>query len=140
MLIVESEMQEAERLRKVLENEGHRVSVAFNCQDAFYMLKSEKFHFVIIAADWPDESGLELLRHIRLDRSLRRSVVVIMHTAPTDAQLASCFKYCSDVNLIKPIKQDDLIAVVRRIATATQEWWDQDRSIYWTSQWDAEKT
>jgi DNA-binding response OmpR family regulator len=139
MLIVESYMPEAERLRTTLEAEGHRISMAFNSHDALHMLKSEKFHFVIVAADWPDETGLQLLRHIRLNRSTRQSVVVVVHTAPTDEQLASCFKYCSDVNLIKPIKQDDLIAFVRRIARATPESWDEDRTVYWNSQWDAER-
>ena len=99
-------------LQVQLEQEGYEVAVAASGQQTLSILQLQPFDLVITDLKMPGMSGLELLRHARLQYP---QTIIIMLTAfgtvetAVEAMKAGAYDY-----LTKPVHPDEMSVVVRR--------------------------
>ena len=86
ILIVDDEPGVRSILREILERQGHEVSGAANVGQARDALARHDFELVLCDINMPDESGLELLAHIR---PMMPSVAVVMISVIADPEVAA---------------------------------------------------
>jgi two-component system sensor histidine kinase and response regulator WspE len=78
VLVVDDSITVREVERQILRNEGFEVTVAIDGQEGWNTVRSEAFDLVISDVDMPRMDGLELVRLIRGDASLRHLPVIIV--------------------------------------------------------------
>jgi two-component system, chemotaxis family, sensor histidine kinase and response regulator WspE len=78
VLVVDDSITVREVERQILRNQGYDVTVAVDGQDGWNMVRSEMFDLVISDVDMPRMNGLELVRLIRGEVSLRNMPVIIV--------------------------------------------------------------
>jgi DNA-binding response OmpR family regulator len=121
LLIVEDDPEMLDLLRKVLEKDGYRVSLAADGHDAALRLAADPVDLVITDLILPRGSGLELLRTIRQGSP---DLPVIIVTAFGDWHTYSrALELGAAAFISKPLKLAELTAAVhaalaRRGATA----------------------
>ena len=80
VLIVDDESQLVEAYKKQLEKEKMQVFTAFCGQEALGLVKKETIDVIVLDIKLPGMSGIDLLRDVKLDESLR-SIPVVMFTS-----------------------------------------------------------
>ena len=93
---------------------GYRVLEASAGQEAMEMLQKHQVALLLMESDMPDMSGLDMLRslHVRGDE-----VSTIMITEKLDSNLvAECMQHGLSEFIIKPIKSEELIKKVEKVA------------------------
>jgi response regulator RpfG family c-di-GMP phosphodiesterase len=85
ILIVEDSKTQAEMLRRVLAEEGYRVSVGYDGAEGLQLTQSLRPDLVISDITMPVIDGFELCRRIRTDPSIRTMPVILL-TAMCDVQ------------------------------------------------------
>ncbi len=85
ILIVEDSKTQAEMLRRVLAEEGYRVSVGHDGAEGLQLTQSLRPDLVISDITMPEMDGFEICRRIRSDPSIRNMPVILL-TAMCDVQ------------------------------------------------------
>ena len=98
-------------LNRILSDENFQVGTASECREASELLRERSFDVIITDLRMPDEDGLTLLQQIR---TTGNDVPVIILTAygEVDTYLAAMNAGATEY-LSKPIKSDELLAIVR---------------------------
>ncbi len=110
LLIVEDDLEMRDLLRKVLEKEGFRVSLAGNGQEAVCLLSRNQFDLVVTDLLMPDNGGLQLLGTIRGSKPL---LPVIIITAFGDWRSYSrALELGAAAFISKPLKMAELITAI----------------------------
>jgi len=122
LLIVEDEPEMRDLLRKVLEKEGYRVSVACDGREAFALLLRESFDLVVTDMLMPRDGGLELLAAIQRSR-LALPVIIVTAFGDWDSY-SRALDLGAAAFINKPLRMSELIAAVhtalsKRSATAS---------------------
>jgi DNA-binding NtrC family response regulator len=122
LLIVEDEPEMRDLLRKVLEKEGYRVSVAGDGREAFALLLREGFDLVVTDMLMPRDGGLELLASIQRSR-LALPVIIVTAFGDWDSY-SRALDLGAAAFINKPLRMSELIAAVhtalsKRNATAS---------------------
>jgi two-component system sensor histidine kinase and response regulator WspE len=78
VLVVDDSITVREVERQILRNQGYDVTVAVDGQEGWNIVRSEVFDLVISDVDMPRMNGLELVRMIRNEVSLRNLPVIIV--------------------------------------------------------------
>ncbi|MEW5734123.1 MAG: hybrid sensor histidine kinase/response regulator [Thermodesulfobacteriota bacterium] len=78
LLVVDDSLTVRETERRLLSSRGYEVSVAVDGVDGLNAVKSSRYDLVITDVDMPRMDGIELVRAIRADPSLRGMPIVIM--------------------------------------------------------------
>jgi DNA-binding NtrC family response regulator len=122
LLIVEDEPEMRDLLRKVLEKEGYRVSVAGDGREAFTLLLREGFDLVVTDMLMPRDGGLELLAAIQRSR-LALPVIIVTAFGDWDSY-SRALDLGAAAFINKPLRMSELIAAVhtalsKRSATAS---------------------
>ena len=111
LLIVEDDQEMRDLLRKVLEKEGYRVSVAGDGAEALSLLDGETFDLVVTDMLMPVKNGLDLLHDVHRSRP---SLPVIMVTAFGDwASYARAVEEGAAAFIKKPLRMAELVAAVQ---------------------------
>ncbi|MGB3545150.1 hybrid sensor histidine kinase/response regulator [Rubrivirga sp.] len=114
ILVVDDEMMVRTVTTKLLRLRGHTVESADGGPAALEVLgDDDAFDIVITDLSMPDMSGRELAAAIRLRHP---GLPVLLLTGDTDAESADV-----DAVVKKPFELDDLVAVVRRVASGAPE-------------------
>ena len=112
ILVVDDDPSLRRVLQVQLEQEGYEVAVTASAQQTLSVLQLRQFDLVITDLKMPGMSGLELLKHARLQYP---NTIIIMLTAfgtvdtAVEAMKAGAYDY-----LTKPVHQDEMSVVVRR--------------------------
>ena len=110
LLIVEDDPEMRDLLRKVLEKEGYRVSVAADSHEASASLSRIAFDLVVTDMLMPDDGGLELLQGIR---KTHPTLPVIIITAFGDwGSYSRALELGAAAFISKPLKLAELIGVI----------------------------
>ncbi len=111
LLLVEDDTRLAETLKKGLEAEQYRVSLAKTGEEAFFLLNSETFDLVLL--DWmlPGKSGIEILRVVR-EKGIRIPVIVLTARDGIEDRVEGLDAGADDY-LVKPVAFAELVARVR---------------------------
>jgi two-component system sensor histidine kinase and response regulator WspE len=78
VLVVDDSITVREVERQLLRNHGYDVAVAVDGQEGWNAVRSERFDLVISDVDMPRMNGLELVRALRADPTLRELPVIIV--------------------------------------------------------------
>jgi DNA-binding NtrC family response regulator len=110
LLVVEDDPEMRDLLRKVLEKEGCRVSVAGDGRAATASLSRHPFDLVVTDMLMPDDGGLELLQDIRKSQP---TLPVIIITAFGDwGTYSRALELGAAAFISKPLKMAELIAAI----------------------------
>jgi two-component system response regulator VicR len=113
ILVVDDESVLVKGIKFNLENEGYKVSVAYDGEEALEVFKKDKFDIVILDLMLPKIDGLEVCRIIRESSN----VPIIMLTAKSeDTDKLIGFEYGADDYLTKPFNILELKARIRAIS------------------------
>jgi two-component system sensor histidine kinase and response regulator WspE len=78
VLVVDDSLTVRELQRKLLEHHGYQVDVAVDGMDGWNALRQTRFDLVVSDVDMPRLDGIELVRRIRQDPSLKALPVMIL--------------------------------------------------------------
>ncbi|HWB98444.1 MAG TPA: response regulator, partial [Bryobacteraceae bacterium] len=105
---------------RLLERDGHRVTLARNGKEALSLFRGQSFDLIVMDVDMPDMDGLETTAAIRASEKSNGSHVPILamtaHAMKGDEQ--RCLAAGMDSYVAKPIRPEDLM---KRIATLVQQ-------------------
>lgn len=110
LLIVEDDPEMLDLLRKVLEKEGYRVSLAADSHEATAWLSKIPFDLVVTDMVMPDNGGLELLQNIR---GSQPALPVIIITAFGDwGTYSRALELGAAAFISKPLKMAELTTAI----------------------------
>lgn len=124
ILVVDDEKLLVKGLRKSLEQEGFKVSVAYDGQEAWDKFNNDTFEFIILDLMLPKIDGISLFRMIRKESD----IPIIMLTAK-DSEIDKILglELGADDYITKPFNTRELIARIRTIIRRTDKKKDKDK-------------
>jgi two-component system phosphate regulon response regulator OmpR len=118
LLVVDDDQRLRDLLRRFLEREGFRVTVAGDATEARHMLRLMAFDLIVLDVMMPGESGLALTEAIRRERDV--PVVLLTARGAPEDRIAG-FERGADDYLGKPFEPRELAlrirTILRRLAT-----------------------
>lgn len=119
ILLVEDDRKIRLYIAKFLRRLGHQVAEHANGKEALDAYHAEEFALVLSDVNMPGMSGIELLRSIK-KRSEVSQAAVALFTGYNDIDSAiEALRLGAVDYLLKPISTEDLVAVVKKVADAT---------------------
>jgi DNA-binding response OmpR family regulator len=110
LLIAEDEPEMRDLLRKVLEKEGYRVSVAADGREALALILRESFDLIVTDMLMPYDGGLELLAAVRRSH-LALPVIIVTAFGDWDTY-SRALELGAAAFINKPLRMSELIAAV----------------------------
>lgn len=121
ILVVDDEEEIRTMLSRHLRYQGFEVTLAENGVEALKRLAEKKTDIVISDILMPEMTGVELLKKIRLDFPMTRSIMITGHVT-LDHALA-CIRYGADACVFKPITDMTLLDNAVRDSVARIKYW-----------------
>jgi DNA-binding NtrC family response regulator len=116
LLIVEDDSEMRDLLRKVLQKEGYRVSLAADGHEATTAVGRIPFDLIVTDMLMPDDGGLELLQHIH---ETQPTLPVIIITAFGDwGSYSRALELGAAAFISKPLKMAELIGAIHSALAA----------------------
>ncbi|QXM25855.1 response regulator transcription factor [Elioraea tepida] len=112
LLVVDDDSRLRDLLRRFLEREGFRVTVAPDAVEARRLLKAMQFDLIVLDVMLPGESGLELTEAVRRERDI--PVVLLTARGAPEDRIAG-FERGADDYLAKPFEPRELLLRIRTI-------------------------
>jgi signal transduction histidine kinase/CheY-like chemotaxis protein len=109
-------------LATLLERAGHRVTVAVDGLQAIETFRASSFDIVLLDVQMPEYSGLEVVAMIRdlEKKSGKRTPVIALTAHAMSGDRQRCLEAGMDDYLSKPIRRDELFAVLNRFQAENQ--------------------
>jgi CheY-like chemotaxis protein len=96
-------------IRRMLERDGHAVTVAANGLDALRLLETERYDLIFMDVQMPEMDGIEATRRIREQEPHGvRTPVVALTAGAMQSDRADCLAAGMDAYLSKPIRVEEL--------------------------------
>ena len=111
ILVVEDDADTARMMARLLNSSGYPTMTAGSVAEARQLCDEHRFDLLITDLSLPDGSGTDLLRHD--ENCFGKGIIVSGHDEERHESLGMTAGY-SDY-LLKPIRFDDLLDVVRRV-------------------------
>ena len=118
ILVVDDDPDLVESVSMKLENEGFRVTKAYDGVEAWDRIKEEKPQMLILDVMMPRKNGYELCDEIKKDDQFK-DITVLLLTAVADAVPSTTYTHMdgkttlADDFIPKPIDMDKLMDIVR---------------------------
>jgi CheY-like chemotaxis protein len=118
ILVIDDERITQKLLTVHFQKLGFTVMVATTVQEAFELLRTERFD--LITCDWmmPEVNGLEFLECIQKDAELQTIPVVMVSAASEEDELSQAFALGAAGIVRKPFSASDLKAMLENILGA----------------------
>ena len=119
LLIAEDNHVNRELVVQVLKKDGYSIEVAASGQKALELLQApSRFDIVLMDVRMPELSGIEVTRGIReRERSTQAHIPIIALTAHSmNEDRLRCFEAGMDDYISKPIRPDELVDTIERVA------------------------
>ncbi|MFK7779508.1 MAG: response regulator [Gimesia sp.] len=120
VLVVEDEEDTAFFIKKLLEENSYRVTIAKDGGQAHSVFSMHKPDFVILDLIIPHESGFEICERMKQEESRVPILIVTAIDAPESRQLAS--RVGADGYLLKPFQPAELLELIKEISN---DLWEQ---------------
>jgi two-component system sensor histidine kinase/response regulator len=123
ILLAEDNMINQKLAVKMLEKKGHRVVIAENGQKAVEALEAQPFDLVLMDVQMPEVDGIEATQIIRnQERQNGGHVPIVAMTAHAMKEnKEQCLAAGMDDYLSKPIRPEELLAVIQRLVHVSQD-------------------
>jgi CheY-like chemotaxis protein len=117
ILVVEDNAVNRKVVTRLLERQGHRITIATNGVEALHALETFHWGFDLVLMDvqMPEMDGLEATTELRKRERIRgtfRMPVVALTAHALERDRERCFAAGVDAYLSKPIRMDDLTNVI----------------------------
>ena len=114
ILMAEDNTINQKLLLKSLKYYGYESDVAVNGLDALYKIKQKTYDLIFMDVQMPMMDGLEATVQIKKDTSITTPIIVAMTANALDGDKEMCFDAGMDDYVSKPIKVDNLEAVLTK--------------------------
>jgi DNA-binding response OmpR family regulator len=114
-LVCEDDIACLRIIQKKLESENLIVFTATDGAEGLRKLREFEFDVVITDIHMPFHSGDELVSYIRKDQK-KDTPIIMLSVDGEEEIIAMAFKQGVDAFITKPVRPDDLIKAVRRVA------------------------
>jgi len=114
VLVVDDKLSIVTAWKRVLQLEGYRVVTASNGREGLVAANEEKPDLIITDRSMPIMDGVELCRHLKLEREFARIPVILTSADPLDPGDIAVW----DEFWLKPVSIEMLIASVQRLLDA----------------------
>lgn len=118
VVIVEDEQHIVESLSFVLEREGFEVASEVDGEAGLKLLRAQRPDVLVLDLMLPRMSGFEVLKALRADAALKDLPVVILTAKGRGHDRRMAEELGADAFMTKPFANTDVVAEVRRLATA----------------------
>jgi serine phosphatase RsbU (regulator of sigma subunit) len=105
VLIVDDNADNRDLLARILTKQGHTFSMATNGQEALAMLAAAHFDLVLLDIMMPVLNGIETLRRIAKDGSIRHIPVIVVSAIDDVENVVSCIELGAEDYLFKPVNK-----------------------------------
>lgn len=119
ILIVDDQQIVRDSLSDWFKQAGYPVTTASTAEEALEILEKHDFGIVIADIRLPGETGLSILKEVRVKRPWIKSIVITAYPSPESAALAR--KLGAIEYLAKPVSPDDLEKLVSEALSSTSE-------------------
>jgi CheY-like chemotaxis protein len=111
IIVVDDNRWVRETLPALLDDEGYRVEVAVDGEDAFKRICREAVDLVLTDVSMPDVDGIELIRLMRTDPFFR-SVPIVAMTAYGGRRMEDARAAGADACFEKPLQHEVLLTTI----------------------------
>lgn len=116
VLVAEDQSTNQFVFRRILETQGHKISMVDDGQQALDILGVEKFDVAIVDLNMPNVNGIEVIKMYKYMEPDSRMPFVII-TATTSQEVLNECTEVADAVLVKPIEKQQLLDVLQKIAS-----------------------
>lgn len=122
ILLVEDSRANQRVALAILNEHGHRVTVAENGRQALAILDEDDFDIVLMDVQMPEMDGYEATAEIRRQeqQTQRHQTILAMTAHAVSGDRERCLAAGMDDYLSKPIRREELFAALKRAATLTE--------------------
>ncbi len=122
ILLVEDSRANQRVALAILNEHGHRVTVAENGRQALAILDEDDFDIVLMDVQMPEMDGYEATAEIRRQeqQTQRHQTILAMTAHAVSGDRKRCLAAGMDDYLSKPIRREELFAALKRAATLTE--------------------
>jgi len=113
ILLVDDEPDIIEILRFNLEQEGYKICIANDGQEAIKVAAKEHPHLIIMDVMMPNLDGIEACEHLRKDSRFADTIIMFLTARGEDYSYVAAFDAGADDYVTKPIKPKVLISKVK---------------------------
>lgn len=114
-LIVEDCLTEQQILANYLQDEGFKVSLANNAEEAIAKINTDRPDVIILDIILPGRNGFAVCRDFKANPVTRSIPVVLCSTKGTDLDRYWGLKQGADAYLSKPVVENEFVYTVRRL-------------------------
>lgn len=107
ILIIEDDVDLAEELQEILEEEGYKVYCAHTAKQGMELLQKERVTLCLIDIRLPDGSGYDLCQAARY---FYRGQIIMLTVCDQEEEIVRGFKSGADDYVVKPFKVKELLA------------------------------
>lgn len=121
ILFVEDDQIELMKLNRTITKleMSHNIFEAKNGEQAIEILKSKKVvpNIILLDLNMPKMSGLEFLKILKADESLRYIPTIILSTSNNHNDVISCYEVGIAGYIVKPLKYEDYVQKLKAVLT-----------------------
>jgi two-component system phosphate regulon response regulator OmpR len=115
LLVVDDDARLRELLRRYLSENGFRVTVAADAEDARANLAGFAFDLVVLDVMMPGENGIDLIRALRAQSQPRRPPILLLTAMAEPEDRINGLEQGADDFLAKPFEPRELVLRIRNI-------------------------
>jgi CheY-like chemotaxis protein len=119
ILLVEDNSRDARLVREALKDSriDHVLEVATDGEAAMQVLYSAEFrpHVILLDLNLPKKTGIEVLKEIKRDSSLRPIPVIVLTNSRSEDDVVLAYASYCNAYVRKPLGFDDLLDTLNRI-------------------------
>ena len=118
VLVVDDSIETVELIRRNLDGAGYQVYTANHVQGAVNILESVVIDLVITDLKMPDQSGLQLIRHIM--ENFKGIGVLVITGFPSIQGAVESIKIGAEEYVVKPFTDEELFKAIERVLSKTK--------------------
>lgn len=86
-----------------------------------FLMKRQRFteavrpHLILLDLNLPKKNGLEVLKEIKVDESLKKIPVIVLTTSDADHDINKAYSLHANCYILKPVDFDDFAKVIRLV-------------------------
>ena len=115
IVIVEEEPDTAEMFAEMMRLGGYHVVKSYGGTPALTIISSEMPDAVVLDVMMPDQSGLDVLRHLRRDPRIDKIPVIVVSAKSLPSDIRDGLEAGANKYLTKPVAFQDLNAAVQEV-------------------------
>ncbi len=113
ILIAEDSQTDAQFIKSVLNESGHKLFIATDGEEAEKMLKNQPFDLIILDVVMPKKNGFQLCREFKRDEKTKNIPIILLTSKSLESDKMWGVKQGADAYITKPCKPIELLATVK---------------------------